>query len=106
MKKEWILEDKNTSEKSLVKRLLQSRGLKTEEEINLEHFIDMCNAVKATNPVAPPTLLISRSTYEQHKDWINKLDADVHIIKETAVLKDDDNIWIVPYGWKNGRYYD
>lgn len=81
-------------------------GDKTEEEINLEHFIDMCNAVKATNPVAPPTLLISCSTYEQHKKWIDKLDADVHIIKETAVLKDDDNIWIVPYGWKNGRYYD
>lgn len=34
MKKEWILEDKNTSEKSLVKRLLLSRGLKSEDEIN------------------------------------------------------------------------
>ena len=81
-------------------------GDKTEEEINLEHFIDMCNAVKATNPVAPPTLLISRSTYEQHKKWIDKLDADVHIIKETAALKGDDNIWIVQKKKKNGCYYD
>ena len=53
-------------------------GDETEEEINLRHFMDMCNAVKATNPVAPPTLLISCSTYEQHNEWIDKLDADVH----------------------------
>lgn len=49
MKKEWILEDKNTSEKSLVKRLLQSRGLKTEEEINeFLHPLEM----KLTSPNA------------------------------------------------------
>ena len=34
MKKEWIVEEKNSTEKSLIKRLLLSRGLKTEEEIN------------------------------------------------------------------------
>ena len=89
-----------------MKKIHTIDGDKTEEEINLEHFSDLCNTIKATNPTGPPTLLISCSTYEQHKEWIDKLDADVHIIKETAVLKDDDNIWIVPYGWKNGRYYD
>ncbi len=47
MKKEWILEDKNTSEKSLVKRLLLSRGLKTEDEINeFLHPLEM----KLTSP--------------------------------------------------------
>lgn len=34
MKKKWIIEDSNTQEKSLIKRLLYSRGIKTEEEIN------------------------------------------------------------------------
>lgn len=33
MKKEWILESNNSNEKSLIKRLLFSRGLKTDEEI-------------------------------------------------------------------------
>lgn len=33
MKKEWIFESTNSSEKSLVKRLLFSRGIKTEQEI-------------------------------------------------------------------------
>ena len=47
MKKEWILEDKNTSEKSLVKRLLLSRGLKTEDEIN--EFLHPLE-VKLTSP--------------------------------------------------------
>lgn len=47
MKKEWILEDKNTNEKSLVKRLLLSRGLKTEDEINeFLHPLEM----KLTSP--------------------------------------------------------
>lgn len=34
MKKEWIFESTNSSEKSLVKRLLFSRGIKTEQEIH------------------------------------------------------------------------
>jgi len=33
MKKEWITEDTNVNEKSLVRRLLYTRGIKTEEEI-------------------------------------------------------------------------
>ncbi len=33
MKKEWILEKTNQNEKSLIKRLLISRGIKTDEEI-------------------------------------------------------------------------
>lgn len=47
MKKEWIVEEKNSTEKSLVKRLLLSRGLKTEEEINeFLHPLEM----KLTSP--------------------------------------------------------
>lgn len=34
MKKEWIIENNYGNEKSLLKRLLYSRGIKTEEEIN------------------------------------------------------------------------
>lgn len=34
MKKEWILENNDSNEKSLVKRLLFSRGIKTEQEIH------------------------------------------------------------------------
>ncbi|MBR6722292.1 single-stranded-DNA-specific exonuclease RecJ [bacterium] len=34
MKKEWIFESTNSSEKSLIKRLLYSRGIKTEQEIH------------------------------------------------------------------------
>ena len=34
MKKEWIFESSNPSEKSLIKRLLYSRGIKTEQEIH------------------------------------------------------------------------
>lgn len=33
MKKEWIFESSNSTEKSLIKRLLYSRGIKTEQEI-------------------------------------------------------------------------
>ncbi len=33
MKKDWVLESSNSSEKSLIKRLLFSRGIKTEDEI-------------------------------------------------------------------------
>ena len=80
-------------------------------EANLRHFTDMCNAVKTTNPVGPPTLLISPSTYEQHKEWVDKLDADVCIVQGTAKLRADDNIWIVPHdwqgrqAWEDGLYY-
>ncbi len=38
MKKEWIIEDKNIQEKSLIKRLLISRGIKTDKEI--EEFLN------------------------------------------------------------------
>ena len=34
MKKEWVLDSNATSEKSLIKRLLISRGIKTEQEIH------------------------------------------------------------------------
>ncbi len=34
MKKDWILDNTNSNEKSLVKRLLQARGIKSENEIN------------------------------------------------------------------------
>lgn len=34
MRKDWIIETTNSNEKSLVKRLLYSRGIKTEEEIH------------------------------------------------------------------------
>ena len=34
MKKKWIFESTNSSEKSLIKRLLFSRGIKTEQEIH------------------------------------------------------------------------
>ncbi len=33
MKKEWILDNTETNEKSLIKRLLYSRGIKTEDEM-------------------------------------------------------------------------
>ncbi len=33
MKKDWVLDSNNTNEKSLIKRLLISRGIKTDEEI-------------------------------------------------------------------------
>ena len=33
MKKEWIIDSPSSSEKSLIKKLLISRGIKTEEEI-------------------------------------------------------------------------
>ncbi len=35
MKKEWILDNTVTNEKSLIKRLLISRGIKTEEEMKV-----------------------------------------------------------------------
>lgn len=89
-----------------MKKIHTIDGDKTEEELILSNFTYLCNAIKATNPVASPTLLLSRLTYEQNKEWIDKLDANVCIIKQTDILKGDDNIWIVPYGWKNGRYYD
>ncbi len=75
-------------------------------EANLRHFTDMCNVVKATNPVGPPILLISLSTYEQYKEWIDKLDADVRIIQEIAKLGADDNIWIVPHNWEERYHYE
>lgn len=76
---------------------------KSETEINLEHFTDLCNAVRASNPVGPPTLLVSRSTYEQHREWIDKLDANIRVIQETSKLRDDDNIWIIAYGLEDGH---
>ena len=33
MKKEWIIESTDSNEKSLIKRLLVSRGIKTSEEM-------------------------------------------------------------------------
>lgn len=75
---------------------------KSETEINLEHFTDLCNAVRASNPVGPPTLLVARSTYEQHREWIDKLDANIRVIQETSKLRDDDNIWIIAYGLEDG----
>ena len=42
MKKEWIFESTNSSEKSLIKRLLYSRGIKTEQEIHeFLHTLEM-----------------------------------------------------------------
>lgn len=75
---------------------------RSETEINLEHFTDLCNAVRASNPVGPPTLLVARSTYEQHREWIDKLDANIRVIQETSKLRGDDNIWIIAYGLEDG----
>ncbi len=43
MKKEWILDNTVTSEKSLIKRLLISRGIKTEEEMKVFKKLGMCS---------------------------------------------------------------
>ena len=77
---------------------------RSKTEINLEYFTDLCNAVRASNPVAPPTLLVSRLTYERHKEWIDKLDAHICIIPETIKLEDDNNIWIIASG-QDDRYF-
>ena len=34
MKKDWVLDSNTTNEKSLIKRLLISRGIKTDKEIH------------------------------------------------------------------------
>lgn len=73
-------------------------------EFNPDKFIALCNAVKAANPVGPRTLHVSLSTYEQYKDWFDKLCADIYIIKSMAELRQDDNIWVVPHGWEE-RYH-
>ena len=78
---------------------------RSKTEINLEHFTDLCNAVRASNPVAPPTLLVSRSTYERHREWIDKLDAHICIIPETTKLGDDNNIWIIASGQDDRCFY-
>lgn len=64
----------------------------TKEDI--DNIIAICNEVKATNDY-PPSILISRSTYEQHKDWLHSLYADVLIINPTAEFKENDNQYIV-----------
>lgn len=62
---------------------------------NLDNIIAMCEKVKAANDY-PPALLVSRSTYEKHKDWLHSLYIDVLIINPTAEFKEDDKIYIVP----------
>ena len=47
MKKEWIIENNNCNEKSLIKRLLYTRGIKTEEEI--QEFLNPLE-MKLTSP--------------------------------------------------------
>lgn len=47
MKKEWVLDSTNSNEKSLVKRLLISRGIKTEDEI--QEFLNPLE-MKLTSP--------------------------------------------------------
>lgn len=75
-------------------------------EFNLDKFLALCDAVKAANSVGPPTLLVSLSTYEQHKDWFDKLCADVCIINPMAELKQDDNIYMVPHDWEERYHYE
>lgn len=72
---------------------------------NLDNLISMCDAVKVTSDY-PPILLVSQSTYEQHKDWFDGLDADKCIIKPVAELKQDDNIYVVPYDRMERYYYE
>ena len=47
MKKEWIYNDSDSNEKSLIKRLLSSRGIKTDEEI--QEFLNPLE-MKLTHP--------------------------------------------------------
>ena len=47
MKKEWIVDNSNLAEKSLIKRLLISRGIKTAEQI--EEFLNPLE-MKITSP--------------------------------------------------------
>lgn len=63
---------------------------------NLDNIIAMCNAVKATNDY-PPTILVGRSLYEQHKDFYDGLDAVVRIIES-------ENVWVLPHDWEE-RYF-
>nr|DAR10636.1 MAG TPA: hypothetical protein [Caudoviricetes sp.] len=72
---------------------------------NLDNLIAMCDAVKTTNDY-PLILLISQSTYERHKDWFDGLDVDKYIIKPIAELKQDGNIYVVPYDRMERYYYE
>lgn len=74
-------------------------------KMNIDNLISMCNAVKATNDY-PPTLLVSRLTYEQHKDWFDGLGDNVCIIKPMAELKQDDKIWIVPHDYEERYFFE
>lgn len=74
-------------------------------EVNLNNIIAMCDAVKATNNY-PPILLVSQSTYERHKDWLDRLNADRCIIKPVAELKQDDNIYVVSHDHMEQYHYE
>lgn len=72
---------------------------------NLDNIIAMCNAVKATNDY-PPTILVGRSLYEQHKDFYDGLDADIRIIEPMAGLVTSENVWVLPHDWKERYHYE
>lgn len=63
---------------------------------NIDNLIAICNEVKAVNDY-PPSILVSRSTYEKHKNWLRSLYVDVLIINPTAEFKENDKIYIVPH---------
>lgn len=72
---------------------------------NLDNIIAMCEEVKAINNY-PPTILVGRSLYEQHKDFYDSLDANIRIIEPMAGLATSENVYVLPHDWKTRYHYE
>jgi len=87
MRKEWVIENTNINEKSLIKRLLYSRGIKTEEEIH--EFLNPLE-MKLTSPYVftgmEKTVNRLSNAIEKNESVVIYGDFDADGVTSTSVL--------------------